>query len=109
MARLRNAMMAVALSAGVTGCSFSHLSLFHCDACDDFPTPAYGPGFSMMPGTYTGPPVRGSLDPNRPSISTPSSGTNPSSEAPEAPLAPTTSPTPPLPPAATPGQGAGAR
>ena len=48
------------LGTGLTGCSFAHsgqreLSIWHCDTCDDFPSPAYGPSYSMMPGTYTGP------------------------------------------------------
>ncbi len=58
MVRLRNAVMAIALGTGVMGCALSqshvaHYSIWHCDECDDFPTPAYGPGYSMMPGTYT--------------------------------------------------------
>ena len=112
MARLRNAVMAVALGAGMTGCShltYSRISIFHCDACDDFPTPAYGPGFSMAPGTYTGPPVQDSVGPNRPAISNPAAGTSPATEAPGASSAPTASPTPPPPPMVTPGQAAGER
>ena len=63
MVRLRNAVMAVALGTGAMGCRPSqshvaHYSIWHCDECDDFPTPAYGPGYSMMPGTYTGAPAR---------------------------------------------------
>jgi hypothetical protein len=74
MVRLRTAVLAAALSTGVMGCSFSHGSIFHCDECDDFPTPGYGPGYSMMPGTYTGPPARDSLESNRPGASAPTSG-----------------------------------
>jgi hypothetical protein len=127
MVRLRNAVMAAALGAGVAGCSFSHhgiahYSIWHCDECDDFPTPGYGPGFSMMPGTYTGPPARESLEANQRPGSPPAAG----AVAPAAPLArpgaPTTTVapppttltpptiTPPNPPAAPPpDQGADAR
>ena len=65
MVRLRNAVMVFVLATGLTGCSsghwpsIAHWSIWHCDSCDDFPTPAYGPGYSMMPGTYTGPPTLG--------------------------------------------------
>lgn len=63
MVRLRNALMIVALAAGGFGCAnmgssghdYAHWSLFHCSQCDDFPTPAYGPNYSMMPGSYSGP------------------------------------------------------
>jgi hypothetical protein len=58
MAKLRNAVMAVALGAGVMGCSYAHWSIYHCDECDDFPMPAQGVSNSMMPGTYTGPPPK---------------------------------------------------
>ncbi len=59
MVRLRNVVMAVALGTGAMGCALSQshvarYSIWHCDECDDFPTPTYGPGNSMMPGTYTG-------------------------------------------------------
>lgn len=61
MVRLRNAVMACVLASGMMGCSVFHgdgnwvgrWSLFHCDTCDDFPAPAYGPGYSLAPGTYT--------------------------------------------------------
>jgi len=113
MVRLRNALMAMALGTGVMGCyssHFAHYSPFHCDECDDFPTPAYGPGYSMMPGTYTGPGGRDSLESNRPATSTPSSGSNPSATQPGASsTSPASAPTPPAPPAAIPGQGASAR
>jgi hypothetical protein len=71
MVRLRNALMIVAMAAGAFGCAqwggtpghnsgstqsgYAHWSIFHCSQCDDFPTPAYGPNFSMMPGSYSGP------------------------------------------------------
>ena len=65
MVRLRNAAMAVALGTSVVGCALTgsspshvaHYSIWHCDECDDFPTPAYGPGYSMVPGSYTQPPA----------------------------------------------------
>ena len=71
MVRLRNALMAVALAAGVVGCAhmsgpwttFEHWSLFHCSQCDDFPTPAYGPNNSLMPGSYGGPAPEPNLEP----------------------------------------------
>jgi len=109
MVRLRYAVMAVVLGISVMGCTFSRYSVFHCDECDDFPMPAYGPGYSMMPGTYTGPAVRGSLESDRPASSTPSSGSNPAAAQPDAPSRPVTSPTPPAAPVVTPGQGAAAR
>jgi hypothetical protein len=113
MMRLRNAVMAAMLGTSVTGCALSQhgiarYSIWHCDDCDDFPTPGYGPGYSMMPGTYTGPPARDSLEPAQPAAATPAPG----SVAPVAP--PVTSPTtpntvtPPPPPAAAPDQGASA-
>jgi hypothetical protein len=61
MVRLRNALLAATLAGGLAGCAhihvgdYAHWSIFHCSECDDFPTPAYGPGGSMMPGSYTGP------------------------------------------------------
>jgi hypothetical protein len=62
MVRFRGAIIAVILSAGLSGCSYSHWSIFHCDSCDDFPTPGYGPDNSMMPGSYTGAPAPGSSE-----------------------------------------------
>jgi hypothetical protein len=69
MVRLRNAVMMVAMAAGAFGCAhgsgspgrdYAHWSIFHCSQCDDFPAPAYGPNFSMMPGSYSGPPPESS-------------------------------------------------
>ena len=81
MVRLRNAVMAVALGTGVMGCTLSgsqtriaHYSIWHCDECDDFPTPAYGPGYSMMPGSYTRPPAQGSVEPKQPANGATDSG-----------------------------------
>src|ERR1017187_1012865 len=109
MVRLRNVVMAVVLGTGLTGCSFAHWSPFHCDSCDDFPTPAYGPGFSMMPGTYTGPAAPGSAEPNRPvNSTTPSCPLQPSGGMPGM-TPPANSITPPATPVATPGPGADAR
>ena len=63
MVRLRNALVMVAMAAGGFGCShfhggnghdYAHWSIFHCSECDDFPVPAYGPGGTMMPGSYAG-------------------------------------------------------
>ena len=116
MLRLRNAVMAVAMGMGVMGCSspsnIGHYSIWHCSECDDFPTPAYGPGYSMMPGTYTGPTARDSAgsnqpstaSPNQPSTATPNSGSAPPpQQQPDgAAPAPSTTITPPTPPAASP-------
>jgi hypothetical protein len=77
MVRFLNLIMALALSTGVAGCSHSHGFIFHCDACDDFPTPGYGPGYSMMPGTYTGPPARDVPEPSQSAASAPGPGTAP--------------------------------
>jgi hypothetical protein len=114
MARLRNAVMAVALGTCVcvTGCSFAHWSPFHCDECDDFPAPAYGPDFSMMPGSYTGTPPSDSGAAARPGSSTAPGGAGASQPVEEAPppvpaQAPAT--TPPTPPTAAPGMGAASR
>ncbi len=69
MVRLRNVLMAVALGTGVIGCThpptFAHFSLFHCSECDDFPTPAYGPNYSMAPGSYSGPASENKPDASR--------------------------------------------
>jgi hypothetical protein len=54
MVRLRDAVMAVALATGGVGCAT------FCDECDDFPVPGGPGGYSLMPGTYTGPPLRSS-------------------------------------------------
>jgi hypothetical protein len=116
MARLRNVAMAVVLGTGVMGCNFAHWSPFHCDNCDDFPAPAYGPDFSMMPGSYTGLPPSDSTRSSVPGASTVPSGAGaaqpatggalqPTEEAP--PPAPAS--TPPSPPAAGPGLGAAVR
>jgi hypothetical protein len=60
MVKFRSALAAAAMATGVVGCShthdYAHWSIFHCSTCDDFPTPSYGPGFSTLPGTYSGPP-----------------------------------------------------
>jgi hypothetical protein len=114
MVRLRNAVMAVALGTGVMGCAFSNfniarISIWHCDECDDFPMPAYGPGFSMMPGTYTGTAPRDSVEPNRPSAAAPGPGSSPPPQQQPVPTTPPATPTLPLPPSAAPGQGADAR
>jgi hypothetical protein len=106
MARLRNVVMAVVLVTGVMGCRFAHWSPFHCDGCDDFPAPAYGPDFSMMPGSYTGLPPSDSAKPNGTGASTAPTGAGASQPVEEA---PPPAPTPPTPPTAAPGMGAAAR
>jgi hypothetical protein len=104
MTKLRKAVMAMAVAAGTTGCAHlpeippSHWSIFHCSECDDFPTPAYGPGFTQTPGTYTGQPGTGpSIREEMPTSSgvpnpTPP-GLNPNTP-PEVPSAPGANPTP---------------
>lgn len=110
MVRLRNALMAVALGTGVTGCAFSqsnvaHYSIWHCDECDDFPVPAYGSGDTMMPGTYTGAPPRDRPESSQPVNSGPDSSSVPRTQQPNASTVPATI-TPPTPPVASPGLGA---
>jgi hypothetical protein len=105
MVRLRNVVMVFVLATGLAGCSFAHWSPniahwspFHCDSCDDFPMPAYGPNYSMMPGSYTGPPTPG-LSGGRSDASTPSAAEAAPAGTPiGAPAAaPTTPPSPPSP------------
>jgi hypothetical protein len=116
MVRLRNAVMAVALGTGVMGCTLAdsqtrigHYSIWHCDECDDFPTPAYGPGFSMMPGSYTRPPAQGSVDPKEPvNDGAANSESVPPPQQLPASVPPPATTTPPTPPAASPGLGADA-
>ena len=120
MARLRNVLIAMAiavvLGTGAVGCHFAHWSPFHCDDCDDFPAPAYGPDFSMMPGSYTGLPPADNTRPSGPGAgasTAPSGAAQPSAGGPSRPVeeapppAPATSP--PAPPSATPGLGAAVR
>jgi len=114
MVSLRNAVMAVALGTGVMGCGFSQsniarYSIWHCDECDDFPTPAYGPGYSMMPGTYTGTAPRDSVEANPPAFTTPASGSVAPAQRPTSPMTPPATPTLPLPPPEGPSQGADTR
>jgi hypothetical protein len=111
MVRLRNALMAFVLATGLTGCSAFHgggdwmsrWSIFHCDSCDDFPAPAYGPGYSMMPGTYTGTTPPGSGESEHPAASNPPAAAMPGMTPPPSIT------TPPSPPSATPGPGADMR
>jgi hypothetical protein len=112
MVRLRQAVMAVALGTTVMGCTFSHsnvahYSIWHCDECDDFPAPAYGPGNSMMPGTYTGQPPRDRPETTKPADTGADRGPVAPSQPPAASLPPATSTppavtTPPLMPSASP-------
>jgi hypothetical protein len=113
MVRLRHAVMAVALGTGVMGCTLSdsqtrigHYSPWHCDECDDFPMPAYGPGFTMMPGTYTRPQTQGSLDPKQPASDALDNETVPPPQQTPTAAPAAATPTPPAPPpAAAPGPG----
>ncbi len=113
MMRLRYGVMAVVLGTGMMGCSSSHFniahwSIYHCDECDDFPMPAYGPGFSMAPGTYTNVGGRPAADANRPANAAPAGELLPADQP--STVTPPTTTTPPVPPAAAaPGQGADAR
>jgi hypothetical protein len=113
MVRLRNAMLALMMATGLTGCSalsalhgggdwMARWSIFHCDTCDDFPAPTYGPGFSMMPGTYTGSAAPGSTSGAQPAASNPPAGAMPGTTPPPAIT------TPPLPPSAPGGLGSDA-
>ena len=122
MVRLRNVLMGFVLATGLTGCSglhgggdwMSRWSIFHCDSCDDFPAPAYGPGYSMMPGTYTGTTTPGSgaseepAPPNSPAGGMPGMTPPAAITTPPATIAtpPATITTPPSPPTATPGPAA---
>ena len=114
MVRLRNVLMGFVLATGLTGCSalqawheggdwMSRWSIFHCDSCDDFPAPAYGPGYSMMPGTYTGTTTPGSGESEQPAASNSRAAAMPGMTPPPAIT------TPPSPPSATPGPGADMR
>ena len=113
MVKLRNAAMAVALCTGGMGCALTqypshiaHYSIWHCDECDDFPTPAYGPGYSMMPGTYTKPPAANMAELKPATTGGTDSGNVPLGQQPPAAPPPSTT-TPPTPPAAlSPGPGA---
>jgi hypothetical protein len=118
MVRLRNAAMAVALGSGVMGCAssksqsqslFARTSIWHCDECDDFPTPAYGPGYSMAPGSYTRPPAQESLESKPPATGAADSGDVSSPPQLPASTPPPTTETPPPTPGAPPGRGADAR
>jgi hypothetical protein len=115
MVRLRNTLLAVMLAAGLMGCAhmgdYAHWSIFHCTECDDFPTPAYGPNGSMMPGSYTGPPAQNAPSAARmmipPSSNAPAQNNeaivNPPNERPITPTPPATATSPPaVPPAETP-------
>ena len=51
MARLRTAILAVALATGGAGCAT------FCDECDDFPLPGGPGGYAMLPGSYAGGPL----------------------------------------------------
>jgi hypothetical protein len=111
MMRLRNGLLAVVLGTGMIGCSSSHFniahwSIYHCDECDDFPMPAYGPDFSMAPGTYTNVGGRSAVDTSRPANAAPAGELLPADQ-PSTAMPPATS-TPPVPPAAGPGPGAAA-
>ena len=102
MARLRNAVLAVALATGGVGCAT------FCDECDDFPVPGGPGGYSLMPGSYAGGPL--SAAPDTPPAGPPVLGPAPSSSARPNTGVPAgeAAPTPPAPPAAGPGRGAGA-
>jgi len=102
MARLRDAVLAVALATGGVGCAT------FCDECDDFPVPGGPGGYAMMPGSYAGGPL--SAAPDTAPAGPPVLGT-----APSTPARPTTSvprgeaaTTPPAPPPASPAQDTGA-
>ncbi len=107
MARIREALLAVAVLAGGAGCAT------FCDECDNFPIPGGPQHFEMMPGSYTGPPVNAAPDlgpggspapaeaaPSLPTPPSPGAGAGESEPAPEAARS---VPTPPAqPPASAP-------
>jgi predicted component of type VI protein secretion system len=115
MVRVRHAVMAVVLGTGAMGCALTqspsnvaHYSIWHCDECDDFPTPAYGPGYSMMPGSYTVVPGQKSPESKPTTNSALDSGAAPPPA--QVPAPPPTTTTPPTPPAAAaPGLGVNMR
>jgi hypothetical protein len=116
MVRLRHAVMAAALGTGAMGCTLAdsqtrigHYSPWHCDECDNFPMPAYGPGASMMPGSYTRLSGQGSLDPKQPASDALDNETVPPPHQMPAVTPPPPITTPPAPPAAAPGLGVDAR
>jgi len=104
MVRLRDAVMAIAVATGGVGCAT------FCDECDDFPSPGGPGGYSMMPGTYTGPPAEMSSTTGGPAAMAPdrtpsapagaSGAATPAGEAVPTP--------PPVPPATAPAQRGGA-
>ncbi len=100
MAKLRNAVLAVALATGGVGCAT------FCDECDDFPVPGGPGGYALQPGSYAGGPLSSTPDtaPVGGPIQTPatSSPSRPTTGDP----ARSAAPTPPAPPAAGPGQDA---
>ena len=87
MVRLRNALMVFTLATGLAGCSSPHqwsianISIWHCDTCDDFPSPAYGPNYSMMPGTYTGASAPGTSSAGQPAAGAPAASAAPAGVA----------------------------
>lgn len=117
MMKVRHAVMAVALGTGGMGCALTqspshiaHYSIWHCDECDDFPTPAYGPGYSMMPGSYTA--IAGQRSPDaKPATSgaLDSGAVAPPQQMPSVASPPGTTTPPPPPAAMSPGLGAGMR
>ncbi|WP_165221799.1 hypothetical protein [Aquisphaera insulae] len=108
MVRLRDAVLAVAMAVGGTGC------VMFCDECDDFPSPGPPGGPTMLlPGSYTGPPLQVAPDagPGQESSPAPLPPANPappeSTPNPADADQPTTPPVPVPPPAADRGRGPG--
>ncbi len=106
MMRRCRAVMAITLGMGVTGCSYApslshvgHYSIWHCDECDDFPTPAYGPAYSMMPGSYTTNAAQNASEPKPPATVPNDFGAAPPPQQTPSPMPPATT-TPPAAPAA---------
>jgi hypothetical protein len=63
MVRIRDVALAVALATSGIGC------VMFCDECDDFPFPGGpggSPGYSMIPGSYTGPAIGAANHPRNP-------------------------------------------
>jgi hypothetical protein len=91
MVKLRDAFLSIALVVGGTGC------VTFCDECDDFPSPGGPRGYSLMPGSYSGPALSRAPDaePVTPPAREPDTASTPT-----APGEGDTVPLPPLPPTA---------
>lgn len=76
MAKYCRLGLILVVGVGLAGC------VTFCDDCDDFPSPGGPGGYSLLPGSYTGPPPSQAAD--APPVSSPSQNRAPSSEIPAA-------------------------